>query len=123
MPIDRRMEQKLWDAFRKPIDDAFGRKTAEREKAEMTLGARDKAVLTAAKALEAANASGDAQAIRAVMAGLDAALHGQAQAQADFTGVADRYETDVAGRIDDGERRRAGQAIAPENFRLWIDDG
>jgi hypothetical protein len=85
VPIDRRMEQKLWDAFRKPIDDAFGRKTAEREKAEMTLGARDKAVITAAKALEAANASGDAQAIRAAMAGLDAALHGQAQAQADVT--------------------------------------
>jgi hypothetical protein len=62
--MDRRQEQKLWDAFRKPIDDAFNRKTAEREKAEASLGARDKMVLQAAKALEAANASGDAQAIR-----------------------------------------------------------
>ncbi|MDR7308416.1 DUF349 domain-containing protein [Rhodoferax saidenbachensis] len=85
VPIDRRQEQKLWDAFRKPIDDAFNRKTTEREKAETALGARDRMVLDAAKALEAANASGDAQAIRAAMAALEAALQGQAQAQADVT--------------------------------------
>ena len=83
VPMDRRQEQKLWDAFRKPIDDAFNRKTQEREKAQSTLNARDRSVLDAAKALEAANASGDAQAIRAAMAGLDAALSGQAQAQAE----------------------------------------
>jgi len=83
VPMDRRQEQKLWDAFRKPIDEAFNRKTAERETAEVSLGARDRLVLEAAKALEAANASGDAQAIRAAMAALEAALHGQAQAQAD----------------------------------------
>jgi len=83
VPMDRRQEQKLWDAFRKPIDDAFNRKTAEREKAEASLGARDRMVLDAAKALEAANAAGDAQAIRTAMAALDAALHGQAQAQAE----------------------------------------
>lgn len=83
VPMDRRQEQKLWDTFRKPIDDAFNRKTAEREKAEASLGARDRMVLDAAKALEIANAAGDAQAIRAAMAALDAALHGQAQAQAD----------------------------------------
>ena len=83
VPVDRRQEQKLWDAFRKPIDEAFNRKSAEREKAEATLGARDRVVLEAAKALEAANASGDATAIRQAMAALDAALKGQAQAQAD----------------------------------------
>ena len=32
VPLERRFEQKLWDAFRKPIDDAFNRKTLEREK-------------------------------------------------------------------------------------------
>ncbi len=32
VPVERRHEQKLWDAFRKPIDEAFNRKTAEREK-------------------------------------------------------------------------------------------
>ncbi|MFZ3126472.1 MAG: DUF349 domain-containing protein, partial [Rhodoferax sp.] len=83
VPMDRRQEQKLWDAFRKPIDDAFNRKTADREKAEVALGARDRVVLQAAKALDAANASGDAQTIRAAMAALEAALQGQAQAQAD----------------------------------------
>jgi hypothetical protein len=83
VPLDRRHEQKLWDAFRKPIDEAFNRKTAEREKAEAALGARDRVVLQAAKALEEANAKGDAQLIRSAMAALDAALHGQAQAQAE----------------------------------------
>jgi len=83
VPVDRRQEQKLWDAFRKPIDEAFNRKSAEREKAQATLSARDRVVLDAAKALEAANASADAGAIRAAMAALDAALKGQAQAQAD----------------------------------------
>lgn len=81
VPMDRRQEQKLWDAFRKPIDEAFQRKTAEREKAEQALGVRDRAVLDAAKALDAANASGDAQAIRSAIAALEAALQGQAQAQ------------------------------------------
>jgi ATP-dependent RNA helicase SUPV3L1/SUV3 len=83
VPMDRRQEQKLWDAFRKPIDDAFNRKAVEREKAEASLGVRDRMVLDAAKALEAANAKADAKAIRAAMSALDAALHGQAQAQAD----------------------------------------
>ncbi len=82
VPLERRHEQKLWDAFRKPIDEAFNRKTAEREKADAALGERDRIVLDAAKALEAANASGDAQNIRSAMNALDAALRGQAQAQA-----------------------------------------
>ena len=85
VPIDRRLEQKLWDAFRKPIDDAFNRKTTEREKAELALSARDRTVLEAAKALEQANATGDAGQIRAAMSALDAALKGQAQARADVT--------------------------------------
>ena len=82
VPMERKSEQKLWDAFRKPIDDAFNRKTQEREKADQALGQRDRVVLDAAKALEAANASGDAQKIRAAMTALDAALRGQAQAAA-----------------------------------------
>ncbi len=82
VPLDRKHEQKLWDAFRKPIDDAFNRKTVEREKAASALGERDRIVLDAAKALEAANGTGDAQKIRAAMAALDAALRGQAQAAA-----------------------------------------
>ncbi len=87
VPLERRFEQKLWDAFRKPIDDAFNRKTVDREKAQADLSARDRAVIDAARALEAANRSGDAQAIRAAMAALDAALRGQAQAQAAVAAV------------------------------------
>jgi ATP-dependent RNA helicase SUPV3L1/SUV3 len=82
VPLDRKHEQKLWDAFRKPIDEAFNRKSEEREKAAAALSERDRTVLEASKALEAANASGDAQKIKAAMAALEAALHGQAQAAA-----------------------------------------
>jgi ATP-dependent RNA helicase SUPV3L1/SUV3 len=82
VPLDRKHEQKLWDAFRKPIDEAFNRKTEEREKAAAALSERDRLVLDASKALEAANVTGDAQRIRNAMAGLEAALRGQAQAAA-----------------------------------------
>ena len=82
VPLDRKHEQKLWDAFRKPIDEAFNRKSEEREKAAAALSERDRTVLEASKALEAANATGDAQKIKAAMAALEAALRGQAQAAA-----------------------------------------
>jgi len=82
VPLDRRQEQKLWDAFRKPIDEAFNRKTVERERGASQASAHDRAVLEAAKALEAANAAGEAQQIRAAMLALEAALRGQAQAAA-----------------------------------------
>ena len=78
VPLDRKHEQKLWDAFRKPIDEAFNRKTAERERAAATMSERDRAVLEASKALEAATAGGDAQKIRAAMSALDEALRAQA---------------------------------------------
>jgi ATP-dependent RNA helicase SUPV3L1/SUV3 len=80
VPLDRKHEQKLWDAFRKPIDEAFNRKGEERDKAAAQLSERDRTVLEASQSLEAANATGDAQKIRAAMAALDAALRGQAQA-------------------------------------------
>lgn len=83
VPLDRKHEQKLWDAFRKPIDEAFNRKTEERERATAALSERDRAVLDASKALEAANASGEANRIRSAMAALEAALKGQAQARAE----------------------------------------
>ncbi|WP_232788535.1 DUF349 domain-containing protein, partial [Macromonas nakdongensis] len=78
VPLDRRQEQKLWEAFRKPLDEAFERKTAEREKTAVAVSAHDQAVLAAAKALDAANASGDVQQIRAAMEALQAAARGQA---------------------------------------------
>jgi len=80
VPIERKQEQRLWDAFRRPLDEAFQRKTVQRDNAAAQLNARDRAVLDAAKALEAANASADAGQIRAAMAALEAALRGQAEA-------------------------------------------
>ncbi|HEY8356552.1 MAG TPA: DUF349 domain-containing protein, partial [Ramlibacter sp.] len=74
VPLDRKFEQKLWDAFRKPIDDAFNRKTAEREKSAAALSGRDRAVLEASKAVEEATAGGDAQKIRAALAALEQAM-------------------------------------------------
>jgi len=136
VPIDRRQEQKLWDAFRKPIDEAFNRKTAEREKAQGALGERDRTVLEASKALQAANASGDAQAIRAAMATLDAALSGQVQAQAAVaaagpaeanvtTALSDAAAHDsasvsasAAASVDAAEETKAsaGEAVAGEDL-------
>jgi len=78
VPLDRRHEQKLWDAFRAPIDEAFNRKTAEREKASAAMSEHDRNVLNASKALEAANATGDVQKIRAAVAQLEAAIRGEA---------------------------------------------
>ncbi len=129
VPIDRRLEQKLWDAFRKPIDDAFNRKTADREKADAALGERDRSVLDAAKALEMANASGDAQSIRNAMNALEAALRGQAQAKAAVQVAADEAKlaestaeiaspaieaiADEAAAIIDGETAEVTQPVEP----------
>jgi len=82
VPLDRKTEQKLWEVFRKPIDEAFQRKGTERSHAQAPLTAHDRAVIDASKALDAANAKGDAGSIRAAMSALEAALKGQAQAQA-----------------------------------------
>ena len=77
VPIERKQEQKLWDAFRKPIDDAFQRKTVEREKAASALGEFDRMVVDAAKAVELATATGDAQQIHAAAKALEAIVRGQ----------------------------------------------
>ncbi|MDD5478686.1 DUF349 domain-containing protein [Rhodoferax sp.] len=110
VPIDRRHEQKLWDAFRKPIDEAFNRKTAEREKAQSALSERDRIVLEASKALQAANASGDAQSIRTAMAALDAALSGQRQAQA-AVDVATSEENKAVAQADTAQAATENEAV------------
>ena len=79
VPLDRKTEQKLWEVFRAPLDAAFQRKGTERHASAAPLTARDRAVIDASKALDEANAGGDASKIRAAMAALDAALRGQAQ--------------------------------------------
>jgi hypothetical protein len=113
VPVDRRHEQKLWDAFRKPIDEAFNRKTQDREKAASALGEHDRAVLEASKALEAANAKGEAGAIRNAIAALEAAIRGQTQAAdraASATAVAPA--TDAAAPAFKAESTEGAQAAA-----------
>jgi len=114
VPLERKFEQKLWDAFRKPIDDAFNRKTVEREKASAALSERDKVVLDAAKALEAANATGDAQKIRSAMTALDAALRGQAQAAADVQAAttAEKEAKSANAPAESGAEAPEGEASA-----------
>nr|WP_296016057.1 DUF349 domain-containing protein [uncultured Acidovorax sp.] len=128
VPLDRKHEQKLWDAFRKPIDEAFHRKSADRERAVTELSTRDRVVLEASKALEAANASGDAQQIRAAMQALEAALRGQAQAaeavasaqqaedkQAELGSAAESAQAAVQPGAESGEddaAAAAGSAVA-----------
>ncbi len=82
VPIERKQEQKMWDAFRKPIDDAFQRKTAEREKAATALGEFDRMVVDASKAVAAATASGDVAQIHAAAKALEAIVRGQVPAPA-----------------------------------------
>ncbi|GAC1390659.1 MAG: hypothetical protein NVSMB34_04460 [Variovorax sp.] len=100
VPLDRKHEQKLWDAFRKPIDEAFNRKSEERENAAAQLSERDRTVLDASKALEAANDTGDAQKIRAAMAALESALRGQAQA------------AEAVARAEDAQKQQQQDAAA-----------
>ena len=88
VPIERKQEQKLWDAFRKPIDDAFQRKTAEREKAASALGEFDRMVLEASKAVEDATSSGDVQQIHAAAKALEAIVRGLVPASAPVAAAA-----------------------------------
>ena len=128
VPVDRRQEQKLWDAFRKPLDEAFSRKPAERgERGSRavnleSLSAHDRAVLEASQQLEAANAEGDAQKIRTALEALEALLRAApaaeaaqpaAAAAAPVAVAADRPVKAVRGDDRPGMRKEAPAAAAP----------
>jgi hypothetical protein len=83
VPVERKLAQKLWDAFRQPLDEAFSRKTQSRASAPaQNLSEHDKAVMAAAAELEKAIAQGDASAIRQAMAHVQAVSVGQTAAPA-----------------------------------------
>ncbi len=115
VPLDRRHEQKLWDAFRAPIDEAFNRKTADREKTSSAMSEHDRYVLDASKALDAANAAGDVQKIRTAVARLEAALRGEAPppvpASAVPTAAPDLKPNQAA--TPDGPAQGATELVAP----------
>jgi ATP-dependent RNA helicase SUPV3L1/SUV3 len=85
VPLDRKLEQKQWDTFKATIDSAFSKKDEARKSAQAayiaTLSVHDKAVLEASRALDEANASGEAAKIQAAVNALQAALRGQAVQQ------------------------------------------
>jgi hypothetical protein len=74
--LDRKHEQKLWDAFRQPLDEAFSRKTTARAPAAEALSDHDRRVVEAAQAVQAACDAGDAAAIAKAVATLRAASEG-----------------------------------------------
>ncbi|MET0544286.1 MAG: DUF349 domain-containing protein [Variovorax sp.] len=113
VPLDRRLEQKMWDAFRAPIDEAFNRKTAEREKVSSAMSEHDRNVLVASKALEAANATGDAQKIRAAMNQLEAAMRGEKIAPAPAPVATSHPST--AGADSPAEAAQAAEAEFDES--------
>lgn len=79
VPLERKQEQKLWDAFRKPIDEAFARKSSEREKTAAAVSAHDQRVLEAVRALEDAVQAGDAGRIREARQALEEAMRAPAK--------------------------------------------
>ncbi|ATH11303.1 hypothetical protein CHL79_02170 [Delftia acidovorans] len=99
VPLDRKHEQKLWDAFRKPLDEAFSRKGTERgpRAASVALSDHDRRVLEASQAVEAANTSGDVQQIRAAVEALEQALRGRADASVNAAQSAQEPAAAAAG--------------------------
>jgi hypothetical protein len=120
VPLDRRHEQKMWDAFRAPIDDAFNRKTAEREKASAAMSEFDRHVLDASKALEAANATGDAQKIRSAVARLEGALRGEAPPPAPAPVAVPKAPATVGA---DGPPVGATEVVAPGQAAAEFSEG
>ena len=112
VPIERKQEQKMWDAFRKPIDDAFQRKTVEREKAANALGEFDRMVVEASKAVAAASATGDAQQIHAAAKALEAIVSGQVPKQppAQETPAPAAIETIAADQLGELTPAQASEA-------------
>jgi hypothetical protein len=122
--LDRKQEQKLWDAFRQPIDEAFARKSSAREQSQAVLTPHDKAVLDAAKALDSASAKGDAAAIRAAMHTLEQIARGEVVGRAEAAPAQQAPESkttesvadvaaDVSPAADTGETANEAQASEP----------
>lgn len=128
VPLDRRQEQKLWDAFRKPIDEAFQRKTLEREKVAADLSEHDRNVLEASKALDVATQSGDVGQVRAAMAALENLLRGQKQAVAPSSkevvateNVATAGVTETLGAAESAQSVPAAQAEQPDQASAVLE--
>ena len=124
--LDRKQEQKLWDAFRQPIDEAFARKTSSREQTQTALTPHDKAVIDASKALESAIAKGDGAQIRAAMQTLEQIARGEtptpAVAPAAATPVADPAKPDASASEETAPvAEGSGEATEPSSESSQTD--
>ncbi len=125
VPLERKQEQKLWDAFRGPIDEAFRRKGEERQKSAAALNAHDQAVLDAARALEAACALGDAQQVLRARAALDQAVRGEVDASSpptDGPQVSPAVGDDPAATASGGEGEAPKSAVVKKLVAVRGDD-
>ena len=112
--LDRKLAQKLWDAFRQPLDEAFQRKTQERTVQTQALSAHDQAVLDASNALEKAIAQGDAALIRQAMLHLHNVISGKAAATAPVVPVSSSAPTPAADQTPAGENDAPASADVPQ---------
>jgi hypothetical protein len=110
--LDRKQEQKLWDAFRQPIDEAFARKSSVREQSQAAMTPHDKAVLDAAKALDSATAKGDAAAIRAAMQALEQIARGEVVVNAAAPAVAEPVTESAPAPVQEVPATSEGSAEA-----------
>ena len=113
VPLERKLEQKLWEAFRKPIDEAFQRKSSEREKAAASLNEHDQRVLDAARALDAACAAGDVQQIRSAQQALERALRGEYEAAAAAVSTESKAEAVKSVPVGDVDAVSEAPAATP----------
>lgn len=111
--LDRKHEQKLWDAFRQPLDEAFSRKTTARAPAAEALSDHDRRVVEAAQAVQAACDAGDAAAIAKAVASLHAASQG-ASAPAPTPEAVNKSDALVAAEVPaEVSLEAAPEAAAP----------
>ncbi len=107
--LDRKHEQKLWDAFRQPLDEAFSRKTSSRAPAPEALSEHDRRVVEASQAVQAACDAGDASAIAQAVA----ALHALSQAMpAPAAPAAAKVEAEATS-TEVSEAAEATDAVVP----------
>jgi ATP-dependent RNA helicase SUPV3L1/SUV3 len=112
VPLDRKLEQKMWEAFRGAIDAAFAAKSAERERAQSAISERDREILALSKAVDDAVAGGDARVIQAAVAALNAALASKTNATKNVAFKADN-QGDRAGSSSQTEVASAAPSDAP----------
>ena len=104
VPIDRKLAQRLWDDFKKPLDEAFQRKSAERAQVAQSMSAHDELVLKASRALEQAIQAADVGQIKAAMKHLqDVSVNGEAAVKPEVVTASAPATASVNASVNEGE--------------------